>query len=252
MNSDRRLIVAILIFVVIGVLAYVDLDVIEDKSFLTRYEQDGTTYGPYYQASISTARDPRAVYQEMATISILERGSYCDTKAVYANGAITVPGGQRWYCWVGTKDSKSGQAMSRDDGSQNVAVYEYITSGGFALQGLYNTGDKIVVPMEDMELLDSNVSYTDEDSISIKIAAGQFKLEFHNIQSWWCHMSSDNHTRHDTVVGINSSIDRVNKEQVVGTAKETTTVYIYKIDESTGEWSPYSFYEFYGIPAPNP
>lgn len=243
MNSNKKLILAVLIFVVLGIIAASDVDSLEHKSFYSTVDDTGKSNRSYYQASISTSRDPKDAYNDLVKLSIVETGTRCNTNRIMSSDTTILPNSGSWYSWI-TESTAESWSQIQTNGLKDSG---YISVDGFKITGLYSDGEKIVVPMSEMSFVDSNINYGNQDNICIKVAGGNYKLEFHNVESWWCHMSSDVHTRHDTVVGLNGEAEDIVRGQIIGTATANTVVYIYVLDSLTKEWLPSSFFTFYNI-----
>lgn len=109
----------------------------------------------------------------------------------------------------------------------------------------YDTAHTEIISPAKIEFLNSNVVTTEKDSITIKAAIGDdYVIEWVGMTAWYCHIGSEDPTKHSTVCGANGANPVCKEGYIIGQANAETLVKLYKVD-ANGNSVPASFLEFY-------
>jgi hypothetical protein len=193
---------------------------------------DVITFNPdiLYRSNIqSSTIDPKEYYNKLNNILYNENDELCNYTLSYGNNLITIEDNRGI---VYPSNEIIEESLYKDN------IYDFFYNKiGINGEELFKDNDLIIMPLDNMGFKNNNKlnsSLKDEyDKNDIEIVIGtQYLLVFEDVKSWWCHNHVDSENiQHDIFVGNSSksTIKQVGKGAIIGKAKSSTLMKIYKI-----------------------
>jgi hypothetical protein len=193
---------------------------------------DVITFNPdiLYRSNIqSSTIDPKEYYNKLNNILYNENDELCNYTLSYGNNLITIEDNRGI---VYPSNEIIEESLYKDN------IYDFFYNKiGINGEELFKDNDLIIMPLDNMGFKNNNKlnsSLKNEyDKNDIEIVIGtQYLLVFEDVKSWWCHNHVDSENiQHDIFVGNSSksTIKQVGKGAIIGKAKSSTLMKIYKI-----------------------
>ena len=163
--------------------------------------------------------DPKALYNSVFASKVLN-GTACNTITKAYNEATQVNG----RIWLTSRDLG---IKSADD------FVNYETSGGSLSISPYKDGDYIISPAT-LNFLNSNTMLNPSNGqryIEAQIGTS-YVIRWDDIECWWCHIGKDDNDSHTVRVGYGGKPSKVVAGIIIGAAKSTTKVSVYKLNDN--------------------
>lgn len=143
-------------------------------------------------------------------------------------------------CVIAVVSESKAIKLTTVEGNYLPLVYkgaekDYLKVIGTEGDGLFEDKQEIVMPVSNTKFKNSNLkdsTITETDGMhNIEIIKGdKILIVFEDVMTWWCHSHNPtDHVQHDTKIGYGSSIESIRGGAVLGVAKSSTKVKVYKI-----------------------
>lgn len=171
----------------------------------------------YYRGNISSDTiDPKTLYEQY-TAAALDNETLCNTQT-----------------WTGKARRTSSDAIWVAETSEDITddyIKECLQDGYLAP---FKEGDLILAPGA------FTFTNTNTDSsgatIDIKGTCGKYTFVFENVSCWWCHIGKEWTGKHSIRIGCGTGLfEKVSAGTVIGEAKASTKLYIYKESDGVDE-----------------
>ena len=203
-SKDNKFINMMIVLAIVAGILFV---VLEDKpEDYTPFSIEG-----FYSGTKGDVQDPRQTY--LSYVSTDDYISSCnESPQVSDNGTLTASGAV-WIIDSQTLDSSVNIKRSEDD---NLSIIPF------------EEGEYILAPSNAF-FLNANTLQASKDSITIKISLpGSYIMEFIDVYGWFCHMESEEQNHTKTLGYGGEACEDVTSSTIIGKAKSTTSVRLYK------------------------
>lgn len=210
------------------------------------YPQDSKVYGVnnYYKPTKSTSNvDQRELYNQIHK-NVVASAMMCN-KTIQSCTSTNMINGYYWIVDGSLPPSNVSELTSMLVDSQSNVLRPY------------SEGDSIVAPGQ-LTFRNANTTEYDDGKIRIEVYIGQdYVIRWDDVAAWWCHIGKEDPTKHTEQIGLGGLYSTCAGGYVIGKAKETTEVHLFKVQRNSGgasgeSLSACSWSEFLGLSDSNP
>ena len=168
--------------------------------------------GNFYESNNSLDVNSQALYEQMVGNSVLEENACSKTMTSASN-----PLRCNKFTWIVDGQTKTREELVKADDQDYYLLYE--------------DGDYIVAPVQ-LTFINSNIKTYIDGEISIRAYAGtKYIIHWDDVDAWWCHMDKTKN-QHTTKIGAGGKFPVCVEGMIIGKAKSTTRVTIYKVNDA--------------------
>lgn len=212
MNSAKvRFVLAIISFSLLGVVLILDYAPPSEKVFGIE---------SYYQGDFGEIEDPKIAYGKFNR-NVMTDEIKCNTTPSISEKRVITPTNACWFIQGTATGNISAEEIEQLLAEKDGAIFK--------------EGDIILAPTN-IEFINSNQYQESYDLISIKGRLGtEYIIEFTDVGAWWCHIDKAEPTKHTELIGFGGKSPSMSIGSVIGQARKSTKVKLYKIQEDGSE-----------------
>lgn len=197
-------------------------------------ENNDTDFSPnsFYVGDATGVVDPKVLYDNYYK-SVL---SELSCRSAMFNGDNPIRLSTNMF-WIIDDDKRL-----TDDSSADNAVSLLGDKNAEGFYTPYEAGDYIIAPTN-ITYLNSNIKSDMPGRTDIVVMCGrQYKLVFEDVECWWCHIGISDSSQHTTIYGKGGKYSTANAGRVLGQAKSSTRVKMYK--QNGDSWDEFDFADY--------